>query len=127
MVSGFRAKVLALMVGLGSMSSCAGSEAAKKKDDPLGLGDRKSFTAPPKPGHSLSGSIKCTCHACEPAHCCNDGDGSLGSDSCDAGYDFSQCGISVESCASRCFLEVWRVPKSVSCDARRPEVCCQGG
>jgi hypothetical protein len=118
--------VLVAIWGGVAVGACGGSEAVRK-DDPLGLGDRKTFTAPPKPGHSLSGSVKCTCHACDPAHCCDDGDGSLGNDACDAGYDFSECGISVESCASRCFQKVWRVPKAEACDSRRPTECCQGG
>lgn len=87
----------------------------------------KFFTAPPKPGASINASLKCECYACDPHDCCAGGDESTGDAGCAKGYDFTSCNMSVESCTSRCFQKVWRVPRGESCASRRPQECCAGG
>jgi hypothetical protein len=87
----------------------------------------KYFQGPPKPGASITASQKCECYACDPDHCCAGGDESTGESECSDGLDFSRCNMFVESCTTRCFQKVWRVPNGESCDVRRPAECCAGG
>src|SRR6186713_2084596 len=109
-----------------AVSACAGS-AAGRREDALGVGGPKYFQAPPKPGSSITASEKCQCYACDPNSCCGGGDESTGDAGCSEGYDFTRCDMAVESCTTRCFQKVWRVPNGTSCDTRRPEECCAGG
>jgi hypothetical protein len=104
--------------------SCSG--AAPEAQDPLANKGR-FFQGPAKPGASLNASQKCECYACDPASCCGGGDESTGSEGCADGMDFSRCDMSVQSCTSRCFQKVWRVPRGEDCGFRRPEECCAGG
>jgi hypothetical protein len=83
---------------------------------------------PPKPGDSLTSSELCTCRACEPRSCCVEktDDGSGGG--CEAdGYNFAaneRCGLSVQSCQSRCFQHRWRADRTKGCAASKPVRCC---
>jgi hypothetical protein len=85
------------------------------------------YKVPPKPGASITASVKCECYACDPASCCGGGSESTGDEECSTGYDFSRCNMALESCTTRCFQKVWRVPQGESCESRRPEECCAGG
>ncbi|HEY6727629.1 MAG TPA: hypothetical protein VI197_26520 [Polyangiaceae bacterium] len=105
-----------------AVPACAGSTGAARD-----AGGPKYFQAPPKPGFSITASQKCECYACDPGHCCGGGDESSGDSGCAKGYDFTDCDMAVESCTSRCFQKVWRVPNDVACDSRRPAECCAGG
>ncbi len=79
---------------------------------------------PYKPGASLTSSRLCECTACEPAHCCEGSAEGAELESCASGHDFSACETSISSCARRCYAHSFRVPKHLSCDERRPAVCC---
>ena len=102
--------------------ACAGKPA-----EPASRSGPLYYRAPPKPGSSITASQQCECYACDPARCCGGGDESTGDSGCSEGYDFTRCNMAVESCTTRCFQKVWRVPKDQSCDSRRPEECCEGG
>jgi hypothetical protein len=84
----------------------------------------RELRVPPKPGSSITHTKMCECQACEPAACCQGTEYEEPSgEKCDS-YDFTQaCGMSVRSCKSRCFLHVWRVKQTESCD-ERPSACC---
>ena len=111
------------------ISVCAAVACASASPEPSDPLREKGafFEAPPKPGASLNASQKCECYACDPARCCQGGDESTGDEGCADGTDFSRCDMAVQSCTSRCFQKVWRVPKGERCDARRPQEGCAGG
>ena len=114
------------LIWLFSSQACSGAGTGSA-DSAHGQSGPKYFQAPPKPGASITASQKCECYACDPDHCCAGGDESTGEAECSDGYDFSRCNLSVESCTTRCFQKVWRVPNGESCDVRRPTECCAGG
>jgi hypothetical protein len=97
-----------------------------------GAGTRAAKAPPPtytKPGASISHTKLCGCTSCSPASCCQGTDEGAGAsdEGCGENYDFSNgkdCGLSVGSCTTRCFREVWRVRDSEACDAKRPPTCC---
>lgn len=103
--------------------ACAGSPAGPARD----ASGPKYFQAHPKPGFSITASQKCECYACNQSHCCGGGDESTGDAGCGKDYTFTDCNMVIESCTTRCFQKVWRVPKEVACDTRRPAECCVGG
>ncbi|MEB2314034.1 MAG: hypothetical protein OZ921_09240 [Sorangiineae bacterium] len=108
-----------------SLLACSSGVTPPSAAPELG-GGRRWLHPPPKPGASIAGSKMCACVSCEPASCCRGADERAeGAGKCD-GYDFSAegCGLTVASCASRCFQQVWRVGVSERCDARRPPECC---
>lgn len=121
-----RPRVSVALVWLVAAIACAGSPGGPAQDA-VGTNGPKYFKAPPKPGFSITASQKCECYACDPDHCCGGGDESTGDEGCSEGYDFTRCDMAVQSCTSRCFQKVWRVPKEEACDSRRPAECCAGG
>jgi hypothetical protein len=111
---GFRASCV--LVGLVVVAACsAGRESAPK--------------TPPtyRPGQSLH-STMCSCRACSKLDCCGGAEepGTGEGKRCE-GYDFEAegCGISVGSCNSRCYEEIWRVQRGQSCADKRPSICCE--
>jgi len=70
----------------------------------------------------------CTCRACEPARCCQEKSEAEDTGNCPMdSYNFGandKCGISIESCQSRCFEHRWRADVQKGCEASRPPQCC---
>lgn len=122
-----RARVGVVLAGLGLVAALACAGSSGPAEDASGANGPKYYRPPPKPGFSITASQKCECYACDPSHCCGGGDESTGDAGCAKGYDFTECDMAVESCTSRCFQKVWRVPNDVACDTRRPAECCAGG
>ena len=119
-------RILAV-IGLGLVALAFACAAQAPVQNGAGDAGPEYYRVPPKPGASITASLKCSCYACDPGHCCGGGDESAGDAACSEGYDFSRCNMAVESCTTRCFQKVWRVPKGESCNSRRPEECCRGG
>src|SRR5688572_21915881 len=112
-----RARVGIALVGLVAVLACAGSPGSA--EDASSSNQPKYFKAPPKPGASITASQKCECYACDPSHCCGGGDESEGDAECAKDYNYVFCDTKVESCTTRCFQKVWRVPNGAACDTRR--------
>ena len=85
------------------------------------------YRAPPPPGQSIR-STMCTCRACSKAACCGGAEepGAGEGKRCD-GYDFGAegCELSVASCASRCYDEIWQAYPGETCADKRPRICCE--
>jgi hypothetical protein len=102
------------------VAACStGSESAPKVPD--------FYHPPPPPGQSIN-SAMCTCRACSKSECCGGAEepGAGEGKRCD-GYDFGAegCEMSVASCTSRCYEEIWRAQRGETCADRRPSICCE--
>jgi hypothetical protein len=115
---------VAVLFALGLVACSSG--ATQAGGQPRLGGGRRWLPVPPKPGASITDTRLCSCRSCLPASCCEGPDDSPSNGSACDSYDFSSCGMSVQSCTSRCFRHVWRVKSSESCSARRPDECCYG-
>ena len=107
------------------LAACAGG-GPPASQNPIPIPASGTFRAPKKMGSSITHSKMCKCHACSPAECCQGPKEDENAKKCEDDYDFSKpgCGMQVQSCASRCFEEVWRVSQEASCASKRPEICC---
>ena len=126
MIPQFRQLACVALISAVILASCGSATRADER--PLfGTG---VFHPPPKPGASISQTRMCECQACEPSNCCDGPDEDAPPKTCADSYDFSNpgCGgLSVQSCASRCAREVWRVRSGEACAAKRSASCCQAG
>ena len=112
--------VLVALLGL----SCGGPAPSQTTPQSPASGRRQ---APPKPGTSITHTKMCACTSCDPPSCCQGDVSDIETEACRESYDFSaseSCGMSVKSCASRCFEHHWRVPLAEDCEATQPDVCC---
>jgi hypothetical protein len=114
------------LAGLALACACAGGPRPTSPSPQPWSG----FFHPPshKPGGSITNWQQCDCRACDPSSCCGaehtESTGAAAPE-CNANdYDFSECGITVQTCTPRCYSHVWRMPKHQSCSADRPLVCC---
>ncbi|HEY2406191.1 MAG TPA: hypothetical protein VGI10_09320 [Polyangiaceae bacterium] len=112
--------VVGFTLGALIASSCATGPTA------TGMPSAGIIQGHPKPGSSITHSQMCECTTCDPAKCCDGTDDAPASDNCTYNYDFDSngCGISIQSCQSRCHQQIWRVLASEHCDDKRPTSCC---
>ena len=114
-------RVSLVLVSLVLIAACsAGGESAPKIP--------ATYHPPPPPGTSITQSRMCTCRACSKPACCGGAEepGAAEGKRCE-GYDFGAegCELSVGSCNSRCYEEIWRVPRGQDCADKRPSICCE--
>jgi hypothetical protein len=87
--------------------------------------DRYRDKPPPKPGESITHTRMCSCKVCRPDSCCRELEEEAPQlERCADDYDFSDCGMAVSSCDSRCFQHRWRTRIEVGCTKSRPRGCC---
>ena len=117
-------KFFRIFIAFGLVLVACGSRLPPEANAPL-----PRASPPPMPGDSIAASQMCSCKACVEGGCCFDAREPGGS-SCASnavGYDFtaaSNCGLEVQTCTSRCYERVWRVPNERDCSEKKPADCC---